>query len=100
MEGEFTTYFALMLEEALAERERRIIGLRYGLVDGTPWTLQAIAEDLGISRERVRQLVTRIMRKLKYKQYTRKPESAGAQFRQYLHDLVRFGEPGDLDRLP
>src|SRR5205809_793835 len=81
LEGDFATYFALALEEALTEREARIMSLRYGLLDGTPRTLQAIADDLGVTRERVRQIHIRIMRKLKYKRYTGKPESAASQFR-------------------
>ncbi len=75
------------------------MSLRYGLVDGTPWTLQAIAEVLGISRERVRQIEMRIIRKLKYKRSTSKPGSAEGQLRQYLYEAIRPGEPGDLDRL-
>jgi RNA polymerase primary sigma factor len=47
------------MRNALNEREVRIMSLRYGLVDGTPWTLHAIAKELGVSRERVRQLFTR-----------------------------------------
>lgn len=97
--GEFATYFALTLEDALTERESRILSLRYGLVDGTPWTLQAIADEFGISRERVHQILTRVMRKLKYKRYTGKPGSAGSQLRDYLCRVLRPGEPGDMERL-
>jgi hypothetical protein len=75
------------------------MSLRLGLVDGTPWTLQAIAEVLGISRERVRQLEKRIMRKLRYRRSMGKPGSAGNEFRQYLFEVLRPGELGDLDRL-
>lgn len=97
--GEFVTYFSLALEEALTEREARIMSLRFGLVDGTPWTLQSIAEVLGISRERVRQIETRTMRKLRYKKYTGKPGTAGMQMREYLSKVLRPGKAGDFDRL-
>jgi RNA polymerase primary sigma factor len=40
----------------LPERERRIVELRYGLADGEVWSLEAIARQLGVTRERVRQL--------------------------------------------
>jgi RNA polymerase primary sigma factor len=40
---------------ALPERERRILELRFGF-EGDPWTLEAIGHELGLTRERVRQL--------------------------------------------
>jgi len=42
--------------DALPERERRVLTLRFGLEGGTPMTLEQIGNDLGLSRERVRQL--------------------------------------------
>jgi RNA polymerase primary sigma factor len=47
---------AANLLEMLNERERRILELRYGLVDGETKTLAEIADEMGVSRERVRQL--------------------------------------------
>src|SRR4249919_1734341 len=41
--------------DALPERERRILELRFGF-DGEPWTLEAIGNELDLTRERVRQL--------------------------------------------
>lgn len=41
---------------SLPEREARIITWRYGLEDGRPRTLQEVAERIGLTRERVRQL--------------------------------------------
>jgi RNA polymerase primary sigma factor len=41
--------------EALPERERRILELRFGF-EGEPWTLEAIGNELDLTRERVRQL--------------------------------------------
>ena len=49
----------------LNEREREIISLRYGIPDGDPQTLAKIADKLGISRERVRQLESTILLKLR-----------------------------------
>jgi len=40
----------------LPERERRIVELRFGLADGQVWGLEAIGRELGVTRERVRQL--------------------------------------------
>ncbi|AYY13904.1 sigma-70 family RNA polymerase sigma factor [Actinobacteria bacterium YIM 96077] len=42
--------------DSLPPREARIIELRYGLADGREHTLQDVAEEVGVSRERVRQL--------------------------------------------
>jgi RNA polymerase primary sigma factor len=42
--------------ERLPERTRRIVELRYGFGNGEPQSLEAIARELGITRERVRQL--------------------------------------------
>lgn len=49
----------------LTERERKVIELRYGLSDAQPMTLEQIGRDLGITRERVRQIETNSLRKLK-----------------------------------
>ena len=49
----------------LTDRERKVIELRYGLSDAQPLTLEQIGRDLGITRERVRQIETNSLRKLK-----------------------------------
>lgn len=48
----------------LTEREALVMRMRFGLDDGDPKTLQAIGDALGISRERIRQLETKALRKL------------------------------------
>lgn len=45
-----------MLSESEHPRLRYVLERRYGFVDDEKWTLQELAEDLGISRERVRQI--------------------------------------------
>jgi RNA polymerase primary sigma factor len=55
------------LAEALAildERERTVIVLRYGLYESEPKTLHEIGRRLGVSRERVRQLETKALKRL------------------------------------
>jgi len=67
---ELQTRINAILEKALSEREIKIIKLRYGLEDGTQWTLDEIAQIYGVSRERIRQIIMRVIRKLKkYKNY-------------------------------
>ena len=47
------------------ERERKIIQMRYGLNDGVPHTLKEIAGQMGVTRERVRQIESVALRKLR-----------------------------------
>jgi RNA polymerase primary sigma factor len=50
--------------QALPERPRQVIELRFGLRDGEPQTADAVAAELGIARERVRQIELHALRKL------------------------------------
>ncbi len=52
--------------EMLTERERKILELRYGLTDGTARTLAEIAKILGVSRERVRQIESATIKKIRH----------------------------------
>lgn len=54
------------LLERLSERERLIIKIRYGFDDGEPHTLAETGEVVHVSRERVRQLEMRALRKLRF----------------------------------
>jgi len=49
----------------LPERERRVIELRYGLTGQEPLTLEEVGRTFGVTRERVRQIETNTLRKLK-----------------------------------
>jgi RNA polymerase sigma factor (sigma-70 family) len=49
----------------LDERERRILRLRFGLDHGEPRTLEQIGNEFGLTRERIRQLETRAIEKLR-----------------------------------
>ena len=50
--------------QALPERERHVLVLRYGLVDQEPKTLEEIGRRLGLTRERVRQIELESLRRL------------------------------------
>jgi RNA polymerase primary sigma factor len=60
--------FSRALRDALAElpaRERKVLELRFGLDDDQPKTLREIGEVMGLSRERVRQIESRALNKLR-----------------------------------
>ena len=50
----------------LEERERMVLTRRFGLLDGTPETLHDIGRDLKVTRERVRQIEAKALRKLRH----------------------------------
>jgi RNA polymerase primary sigma factor len=52
--------------DCLTPRSKQIIEMRYGLLDGKPKTLQQIGDIYGVSRERIRQIERKILRKLKH----------------------------------
>jgi RNA polymerase primary sigma factor len=64
--------FALLQDElqavlgTLSEREAGIVRLRVGLTDGQPRTLEEIAHAYGVTRERIRQIETKTMTKLRH----------------------------------
>ena len=55
----------------LSNRERRVLQLRFGLDDGRIKTLKEIGEAFNISRERVRQIETKALSKLKHPSRTK-----------------------------
>jgi RNA polymerase primary sigma factor len=69
-----TDSFTQALGDALSElpeRERRVLELRFGLEDDQPKTLREIGEILDLSRERVRQIESRALNKLRRSHKTR-----------------------------
>lgn len=52
--------------DQLSERERRVLELRYGLTDGQPRTLEEVGKAFGVTRERVRQIEVKALRKLRH----------------------------------
>lgn len=53
-----------IISELLTEREKDILLYRFGFVDGETWTLQEIADEMHVSRERIRQIEDKVLRKL------------------------------------
>ena len=56
----------------LSERERKIIELRFGLCDGKYRTLEEVGREFGITRERIRQIEAKALRKLRHPSYSRR----------------------------
>lgn len=50
----------------LNDRERKVLELRFGLTDGTPRTLEEVGKEFNVTRERIRQIEAKALRKLKH----------------------------------
>ena len=64
VEGALRSQALAVALQALSERERQVLVLRYGLVDEEPKTLEEIGKRLGLTRERVRQIELDSLRRL------------------------------------
>ena len=56
----------------LNERERRVISLRFGIEDGYPRTLEEVGNIFEVTRERIRQIEAKALRKLRHPRRSRK----------------------------
>ena len=56
----------------LTEREERVLRLRYGLDDGRPRTLEEVGKEFGVTRERIRQIEAKALRKLRHPSRSKK----------------------------
>jgi len=61
----------------LSDRERRVLELRFGLEDGRSRTLEEVGREFGVTRERIRQIEAKALRKLRHPTKSR-------QLRDYL----------------
>jgi DNA-binding CsgD family transcriptional regulator len=99
----FAEYFLLAQDDALTPRQVYIVDLRYGFANGEHHTLQQIGHELGLSRERIRQIITQSLRKIRSKgrrHITRsQKESPCARLLLYLESTLMPEEPGNLDRI-
>ena len=58
--------------DILNEREREVLEMRYGLQDGRTHTLEEVGKAFGVTRERIRQIETKALRKLRHPGRSRK----------------------------
>ena len=65
--------------DSLADRERKVIELRFGLVDGHPRTLEEVGREFGVTRERIRQIESKTLAKLRH------PSRSG-KLKDYMED--------------
>jgi len=66
-----------VLNEHLSSRERKVLELRFGLIDGRNRTLEEVGQYFGVTRERIRQIEAKALRKL------RSPKRSG-QLKDYI----------------
>lgn len=58
--------------ETLSPRERKVLAMRFGLDDGKPKTLEEVGKEFKVTRERIRQIEAKAIRKLKHPTRARK----------------------------
>ena len=58
--------------ETLASREEKVLRLRFGLDDGRSRTLEEVGQEFGVTRERIRQIEAKALRKLRHPSRSRK----------------------------
>ncbi|HWG61028.1 MAG TPA: RNA polymerase sigma factor RpoD [Streptosporangiaceae bacterium] len=63
--------------DSLGPREQKIIQLRFGLMDGHPRTLEEVGQEFGVTRERIRQIESKTLAKLRH-------PSRAQMLREYL----------------
>ena len=58
--------------QALSDREQRVIRMRFGLDDGHPQTLEEVGRAFHVTRERIRQIEAKALRKLRHPSRSKK----------------------------
>ena len=58
--------------KGLTDREQRVLEMRFGLKDGTARTLEEVGQEFGVTRERIRQIEAKALRKLRHPNRSRK----------------------------
>ena len=58
--------------DTLTEREQKVLRLRFGLDDGRPRTLEEVGRQFNVTRERIRQIEAKALRKLRHPSRSKK----------------------------
>lgn len=58
--------------QTLTDREEKVLRLRFGLDDGKPRTLEEVGQEFGVTRERIRQIEAKALRKLRHPSRSRR----------------------------
>ena len=66
LDNELNTTLREVLSRVLTERELNVITLRFGLEDNTPRTLEQVGKEFNVTRERIRQIEAKALRKLRF----------------------------------
>ena len=69
--------------DTLTPRQRRVLSMRFGLDDGAPRSIEETCQQFGVSRERIRQIEAKALRKLRHPSRTR-------PLRSYLPEYPHF----------
>ena len=77
----FTMLHEQLMEvlDTLTEREQKVLKLRFGLDDGRPRTLEEVGKEFNVTRERIRQIEAKALRKLRH-------PSRSKKLKDYLDD--------------
>jgi RNA polymerase primary sigma factor len=62
----------MALLETLKPREARVLRLRYGLADGYDWTLEEVGQEFRVTRERIRQIEAKALKRMRHPTRTEK----------------------------
>ncbi|MBO6007196.1 MAG: sigma-70 family RNA polymerase sigma factor, partial [Lachnospiraceae bacterium] len=65
--------------DSLTDREKKVLRLRFGLDDGRQRTLEEVGKEFNVTRERIRQIEAKALRKLRH-------PSRSKQLKDYLED--------------
>jgi RNA polymerase primary sigma factor len=58
--------------KSLTPREEKVIKMRFGVVDGSEHTLEEVGQNFAVTRERIRQIEAKALRKLRHPSRSRK----------------------------